>query len=485
MQDFIHFIGIGGIGVSALAQMAQARGARVSGSDTGADPASNPALARLIEGGAIYYCGHCRENIAGPSSAHDRQSVTLVVATAAVRDDNPEIVEARERGIRVVSRAAYLGELMTAHRGPKIAVAGTHGKTTTTGLIGVMLWHAGLDPTVFVGGEVAQLGGNVRIGCPDGPFVAEACEAYDSFIHLKPDIAVVTNVEADHLDYYGTEAGVFAAFARFLSGVRSGGSIVVCGDDAGVRRLMSRSEGCLSARQVTYGIESTTADVRARTIELGEQPAFLLSGPWVNGMTPVRLSVPGHHNIENALASASVGTLLGLSSQEISHGLAAFHGAGRRQELLGEVSLREGAALVMDDYAHHPTEITATLDALRSAYPGRRLIAVFQPHLYSRTRDFLPEFANALARADALIVTDIYAARESPIDGVRAEDIVTLARTDRPGLDARFVSDKREIPAVLDEIVEASDLVVFMGAGDIRVQGEAFVNRRSAAGAAA
>ena len=476
MADFIHFIGIGGIGVSALAQVAQARGARVSGSDSHADPASNPALARLIAHGATYHLGHRRENLA--------RAITLVVATAAAAAENPEIAEAHARGIRVVSRAAYLGELMAAHRGPKIAVSGTHGKTTTTGMIGVMLQQAGLDPTVFVGGEVAQLGGNVRVGGPNGPFVAEACEAYDSFLHLRPDIAVITNVEADHLDHYGTEDGVFAAFGRFLANLRDGGSIAACADDAGVRRLLDSQAGGLHGRSVLYGIQAETAEVQARSVHLGEQPTFVLAGPALNSEMPVRMHVPGRHNIENALAASAVGTLLDLSPGEIAAGLAAFRGAERRQDILGEFEVGAATALVVDDYAHHPTEIRATLAALRGAYPDRRTIAVFQPHLYSRTRDFLPEFARALSQADVLIVTDIYAAREAAIEGVRAADIVDLARQERPGLDARFVQDKRAIPAMLRDMVCPGDLVVFMGAGDIREQGESFVNRRTAAGAA-
>ena len=477
MINFTHFIGMGGIGVSALAQLAQARGARVSGSDSSADPATNPALGRLVERGATYYKGHRRENIA--------DGVTLVVATAAVSSENPEIAAARERGIRVVSRAAYLGELMAAHPGPKIAVAGTHGKTTTTGMIGVMLQHAGLDPTVFVGGEVAQLGGNVRIGSPEGPFVAEACEAYDSFLHLHPDIAVVTNVEADHLDHYGTEAGVFAAFDNFVRGAREKASIIGCADDGGVRRLLANADPKFAERCVTYGFEQAGVDIGAESIRLGALTEFMLIGSRLSSPVRVQLHVPGHHNVENALAAAAIGALLGMQPSEIGAGLSEFRGAGRRQEILGQYAARGGSALVIDDYAHHPTEIRATLNALRSAYSGRRQVVVFQPHLYSRTRDFLPDFARSLALADVLVVAGIYGARETPIEGVRAEDIVELARRERSGLTAQFVEDKAAIPAALGTIVRADDLVVFMGAGDIRAQGEAFVNSSMMAGAAA
>jgi UDP-N-acetylmuramate--alanine ligase len=470
MSEFIHFVGIGGIGVSALAQVAQARGAQISGSDSHADAAANPALARLIAGGATIYVDHRREHVAS--------GVTLLVATAAVGDDNPEIAVAREREIRVVSRAAYLGELMAAHRGTTIAVAGTHGKTTTTGMIGVMLEHAGLDPTVFVGGEVEQLGGNVRVGSADGPFVAEACEAYDSFLHLHADIAVVTNVEADHLDHYGSEAGVFAAFAQFLSGLRERGTIVACGDDGGIRRLFGQLETNLRDRTRYYGVEDPGATVVARSLELGERPSFILFGPQLETGTSVRLGVPGLHNVENALAAAAVGIELNVSPETIATGLGIFRGAGRRQDLVGTIEVGRGQAIVIDDYAHHPTEIRATLEALRSAHPGRRLVAIFQPHLYSRTRDFLGEFARTLADADVLVVTDIYAARENPIEGVHAAHIADIARSESPGIDARYVADKREIPSLLRTILQPDDLVVFMGAGDIREEADALVAGR-------
>jgi len=471
MSESTHFIGIGGIGVSALAQLAQGRGVRVSGSDSSADPASNAALARLIENGAVYSRGHRADNIA--------EDVTLVIATAAVGNDNPEIAAARARDIRIVSRAEYLGELMSAHAGPKIAVAGTHGKTTTTAMIGVMLQQAGLDPTVFVGAEVAQLGGNVRIGSSTGPFVAEACEAYDSFLHLHPDIAVITNVEADHLDHYGTEEGVFAAFERFLLGIAKNGSIVACGDDSGVARLMERLSGRLAKRPVIYSIERDDADVMAYGEPTGPTPLFIFGEPGKEILTRVRLQVPGLHNIKNALAAATTGILLGVDYPLISAGLAEFHGAERRQEVLGEIEVEGGSALVMDDYAHHPTEIRATMAALRGAYAKRRLIVAFQPHLYSRTRDFLSDFAESLSHADLLVVTDVYAARELPITGVDAEAIIRLARELKPGLDAHYIPDRHEIPAWLSGQLLPGDLVVSMGAGDIREQGEELVNREA------
>lgn len=461
----IHFLGIAGIGVSALAQVAQARGIQVSGSDPNADPAANPAVARLLLGGAKLYRDHKAANLA--------KDVDLVVASAAVAEDNPEVRMAQARGVRIVSRADFLGELMEAHRGPKIAVAGTHGKTTTTGMLGVLLQNAGLDPTVFVGGEVAELGGNVRVGSEEGPFVAEACEAYDSFLSLKPDIAVLTNVEADHLDHYGTAERVQAAFVRFLQNVRPGGTIVACADDPGAKEVVARF---LPAAALTYGMQDADAQMQAHSLQLGTHTAFT----WGDAADPaydtrIVLQVPGRHNVLNALAAASVATLLHVPVAAIADGLRAFHGATRRQETLGEAALEDGSVLVMDDYAHHPTEIRATLDALRGAYPQRRLIAIFQPHLYSRTRDFLGQFAEALAPADALIVTDIYAARETPIEGVRAADIVHLAVKLNPEAPMHYLPEKADIPKTLAALVRPGDLTLFLGAGDIRIQGEAFL----------
>ncbi len=456
----IHFLGIGGIGVSALAQVAQARGIRVSGSDLSASSAENPAIARLLAGGATIYPNHAAENLA--------DDVDLVVATAAVSDANPEVAAARRREVPIVSRAQFLGELMAAHRGVKIAVAGTHGKTTTTALLGVMLQSAGLDPTVFVGGEVPQLGGNVRIGSPDGPFVAEACEAYDSFLHLRPDIAIITNIEADHLDHYGTERGVYDGFYKFLRGLKPDAVIVPCLDSMGVWQTLAIFSPDAMPKISGYAIEDERPESQADHLDLDRKTAF----DWrIKGETvPIKLSVPGRHNVLNALAAATVGNLLDVPKAKIAAGLAEFRGAGRRQEILGEA----GGVLVMDDYAHHPTEIRATLEAMRHAYPTRRIVAIFQPHLYSRTRDFLGEFAFELSKADALIVTDIYKARETPIAGVDAADIAALAKKQKPDLAALYLPDRLKIPAMLRTLIRPNDLVLFMGAGDIREQGEEF-----------
>lgn len=466
-NQWIHFVGIGGIGVSALAQLAQARGYKVSGSDMNIDLVGNPALARLEENGATLFSTHSAENV--------DSKVDLLVISAAISTANSEVTAAEAHGIRVVSRADYLGELMAAHRGPKIAVSGTHGKTTTTGMIGVMLQNAGLDPTVFVGGEIAQIGGNVRIGSDTGPFVAEACEAYDSFLSLKPDIAVITNIEADHLDHYSDFDGVLKAFEEFASAVPNTGNLVACMDDAGVRQLERNWTKSVEICKygIEFGIESVHGVRFVERVALGLHPEYNILIQ--DEQYTVRLQTPGRHNVQNSLAAVLVGALLNLTGKQIADGLAEFVGVTRRQEVLANTEIAGGSVIVMDDYAHHPTEINATLSAVATAYPGRRVVAVFQPHLYSRTRDFLEEFAVSLSRADILIVTGIYAAREKPIPGVRASDIVSRASSINPETTAVFVPHREDVPRTVAALVNANDLVLFVGAGDIREQAEQFV----------
>lgn len=450
-------MGIAGVGMSALAQLAQARGCAVSGSDPGAHPDRNPAVARLLAGGARLFCQHRAENVPDTTG--------LVVVTAAVPDENPEVQEAYRRGIRVVSRAGFLGELMATHSGPRIAVAGTHGKTTTTAMIGVMLQAAEKDPTVLVGGEVPQLGGNLRVGSRTGPFVAEACEAYDSFLNLQPDIGVITNIEPDHLDYFRTMDAVKVSFARFAAGVRR--HLIVCADDP---VLATMTEEFARKVPVTrYALDTITAEVRGASEMAGPLNNLLVITP--AGQWEMRLQVPGRHNALNALAAVSVGLALGLEPEPIASGLSAFRTVGRRQEVLADV----GGILIVDDYAHHPAEIHATLQAMRSAYPSRRILAVFQPHLYTRTRDFLDDFAVALTQADRAIVTGIYAAREAPLPGVCAGDIVRRMLQKNPGFPVVFAPDDDLLQRSLQEMARSGDMVLFLGAGDIRVQAEAFV----------
>ena len=462
----LYFVGIAGIGVSALAQIAQARGHRIVGADPGADPIQVPAIARLLEGGATIYRTHEAGNLP--------EDCELLIYTAAARNGNPEMEAAKERGIRVISRADYLGELMNSHSGLKIAVSGTHGKTTTTAMIGHLLKQTQPNlPTVFVGAEVAQLGGNLVIGSAETPFVAEACEAYDSFLSLSPDVFVITNIEADHLDHYKDEAGVDNAFCKFVyDNPRPGSRLVGCSDDPGVRRLIMEDWGKAGElpEQWIFSFEHEQGvDFWVKVLSEASPSRFIIDD--FDTLQEYTLLLPGRHNIVNAVCA--IIALYPLfpnveGRKKLVTALATFTGAERRLETLADVN----GITIIDDYAHHPTEIRATLAALRAAYPEKRLTVVFQPHLYSRTRDFLPQFAEELSKADRLIVTDIYPARELPIPGVTSEAIVTLARERNSSLQTDYVAEKFEVPALLLPTLTSGDLVVFMGAGSIREPGE-------------
>lgn len=470
-MNHVHFIGIGGVGMSGLAQILRARSIRVSGSD----PYTNAATERLAAQGATLYTEQIGANIAC-------EKPDLVVATAAIHDDNLELRAAQEAGIPVVSRADFLGRLMADFGGPRIAISGTHGKTTTTAMAAEVLLAGGLDPTVLVGGEYAGIGGNVKVGQSD-VFLTEACEAYDSFLALHPDISVITNIEADHLDHYGTEAGVFKAFQEFLGQTASDGCIIWCAEDDGARRLMEMlGEKVGGPRQVACGFAPFgvgdclwATDIDAA----GSGSVFTVQGRsggklW-QGEGRVHLKVPGRHNVLNALAAAALGQETGLSFEVVRQGLEAFTGTGRRFETLGETD----DVRVIDDYAHHPTEIRATLAAARSSYPDRRVIAVFQPHLYSRTRDFMDGFAHSLAEADAILLTDIYPAREEPIPGIHVVELTKRIAEVAPTKTLLYLPIKRDLVGALDWVTKPGDLVLVMGAGDIREVGEAFVSRNS------
>ncbi len=449
----IYFVGIAGIGMSALAQLAQAQGCLVTGADPQANPHHNPAVARLLQKGAAVYTAHSAGNL--PAEAD------MVVVSAAVPQNNAECEEAQKRGIPILSRARFLGRIMQAHTGPRVAVAGTHGKTTTTSMAGVMLQHASAAPTVLTGGEARQLGGNLLLGDPQGPFVAEACEAYGSFLELHPNFALLTSVEADHLDYYKNMQGVREAFGAFLHNLaEQQGTLVYCADNAEAAMLAAQSR----CRLLPYRLSDAEELLEAPF------PSFVWRGE------QVRLRIPGLHNIQNALGVLTLGEALGLAAKEAAQGVNSFEGVGRRLEFLGEAAVEGGKVQVIDDYAHHPAEIDATLAALRLACPHCRLVAVFQPHLYSRTRDFLPQFAESLGRADAVVVTGIYPAREAPIPEVRASDIVSLLASQQPCIPAVYLPDAADVPCLLRGFVKDGDAVAFLGAGDIRDQAEAFLS---------
>jgi UDP-N-acetylmuramate--alanine ligase len=478
----VHFVGIGGAGMSGIARIMLARGVVVSGSDTTAD---SVALAELAALGARVRVGH--------AAGHLGDADTLVVSSA-IRADNPELVEANRRGLPVVHRAAALGALMFGRR--VIAVTGTHGKTSTTSMIATVLIEtseAGAGPAYAIGGVLAATGVGAADG--DGPcFVAEADESDGSFLMYSPDIAVVTNVDADHLDNYGTEAAYRASFAAFLGRVKPGGLLVTCADDSGTRDLAAHARA-LGLRVVSYG-ESPDADYRIAGVTTsgmetsfsiraepsaepsaaaaagttGAEPSAGQSRPGPFGKIDVdlRLRVPGHHNALNATAAFAAAVQLGIEPGRVATALASYRGAARRLEPKGEAR----GVRVLDTYAHHPTELAADLRAARDiTTAGGRVIAVFQPHLFSRTRIFAAEFGAALGLADEAIVLDVYAAREDPEPGVSGQLIVDAV----PGGRARFVPDPARAAAVADAIAEPGDLVLTMGAGDITALGPRLV----------
>ena len=438
----IHFMGIGGAGMSPLADLVKRSGGMVTGCDAHAS-ASAQALAAM---GITVGIGHDAGHVDGCAA---------LVVTSAVPADHPEVLAARSAGIPVLKRAQALGAIV--NRGTVVAISGTHGKTTTTALTTAALAAAGLDPTGLVGGRVAAWGGNLRAG-GDRLFVVEADEYDRSFLTLRPSIAVVTTLEADHLDIYENLAGVEEAFASFLDGVDSEGLVIGCGDDHGVARLLPRVSP--RHRVLTYGLNAGSM-LRAEDVKTaGTETSFSVREQG-RSLGRARLRVPGLHNVRNGLAAIAVARELGVSWDDISDGLASYEGVQRRFERVGEAV---GVVLV-DDYAHHPTEISATLAAARLAYPDRRLVAVFQPHLYSRTRDFAPEFGESLARADVVFVTDVYPARELPMPGVTGEMIVGHARA--AGANVRYVAERGAVTREVAAALRPGDVCITLGAGDL------------------
>ena len=441
--------------MSGLARVLARQGVRVTGSDLRESPTLG-ALRREV--GIAATAGHRAANVRGAG---------LVVVSAAVRGGNPEIEAAREAGTPIISRAEMLGLLM--QRYPRsIAVTGTHGKTTTTGMIAMMLDAAGLDPTVLIGGDLPRYNGNARTGDSD-LFLTEACEAYNSFLDLNPHIAVITNIEADHLDYYGDLDNVLRSFRQFLSQVT--GTAIFCGDDVNVQRLIAG--GCGVPNCIHYGL-ADDVELRAEDVSVeGLRPSY--TARWRGrSLGTVTLNVPGLHNVLNSLAAVAVGLTLDVPFAQIAGGLEGFTGTGRRFERLGETA---SGILVVDDYAHHPTEIRATLAAARHAYPDRRVVAVFQPHLPSRTQDFKEQFAESFADADFVVLTDIYLAREQPIEGVTGAGLAALTADRRGVQHVAYVGDKAQLPGRLSDLVSPGDVLITLGAGDIRTVAEEFLSR--------
>jgi UDP-N-acetylmuramate--alanine ligase len=444
----VHFVGIGGAGMSGIAEVLLNLGYDVSGSDLRA----STVTARLERLGVTVRLGHAAAHITGCDA---------VVISSAVAEDNPEVMAARAARIPVVPRAEMLAELMRFRYG--IAVAGTHGKTTTTSLITSLLAEGGLDPTFVIGGRLNSAGANARLGA--GRYlVAEADESDASFLFLQPMLAVVTNIDADHLATYGGDfERLCEAFVEFLQHLPFYGLAVLCTDDPQVRSILPR----LSRPALTYGT-GEDCDARASDIvQEGLRTRFLAHLPGLSAPLPVTLNLPGRHSVLNALAAIAVARELGVAETAIRRALLNFQGIGRRFQQHGELALPGGGhATLMDDYGHHPREIQAVLEAVRGAWPQRRLVLAFQPHRFSRTRDLFDDFAQVLSGVDTLILLDVYPAGEKPVAGADGRSLSRAIRV-RGKVDPVFVEQTADLPAVLPGLLGDGDLLLLMGAGDI------------------
>ena len=443
----VHFIGIGGSGMSGIAEVMLSLGYKVQGSDL----KENKQTRRLAEQGATIFVGHAAKNI---------DNADAIVVSSAVDETNAEVIAAREKLMPIVQRAEMLAELMRFRY--SIAVAGTHGKTTTTSLVASVLAEGGLDPTFVIGGRLKSADANARLGQGDY-LVAEADESDASFVHLKPMLAVVTNIDADHMSTYdGDIEKLRSSFIEFLHNLPFYGLAVVCTDDAGVNEVL----GDIGRSIVTYGVNAD-ADVRATNIEFAHgRSSFDVRRPGDRADLKVSLQLPGLHNVRNALAAIAVADELQIADAAVVAALQNFEGIDRRFQSLGEIETAAGKVMMIDDYGHHPTEIAATLEAARSGWPDRRIVLVFQPHRYSRTRDLMDDFAVVLSEADVAIVLDVYAAGEAPIAGADGRAIARAVRS-RGAVEPVFVESLDELLPVLDGLVEDGDLVLTMGAGDI------------------
>ncbi|WP_405805331.1 UDP-N-acetylmuramate--L-alanine ligase [Streptomyces sp. NBC_00210] len=451
-----HFIGIGGAGMSGIAKILAQRGAKVAGSDA-KESATAQALREL---GATVHIGHAAEHLASDASC--------VVVSSAIRADNPELARAAELSVPVVHRSDALASLMTGLR--SIAVAGTHGKTTTTSMLAVALTELGLDPSYAIGGDLAGPGTNARHG--EGEiFVAEADESDRSFQKYDPEVAIVLNVELDHHANYASMDEIYDSFETFVGKVVPGGTLVISADQPGAVELTQRVRDLSTLKVVTYG-DSATADVRVHKITprgLTSEVTVLLD----NRFLTFTVSVPGSHYAHNAVAALAAGVALGIPAHNLASAIGKYTGVKRRLQLKGEAA----DVQVIDSYAHHPTEMTADLEAMRGAAADSRLLVVFQPHLFSRTQELGTEMGQALALADASVVLDIYPAREDPIPGITSALIIDAARA--AGADVTPVHDKATVPDVIAGMAKPGDLVLTMGAGDVTDLGPAILARLS------
>ncbi|HIF18137.1 MAG TPA: UDP-N-acetylmuramate--L-alanine ligase [Cycloclasticus sp.] len=445
----IHFIGIGGAGMSGIAEVLINLGYDVSGSDI----RESKVTKRLVDQGATVYIGHVADNVKG---------CDVVVTSTAVNKENVEVSAALEQRVPVIPRAEMLAEIMRFRFG--IAIAGTHGKTTTTSLLAVLMTEGGLDPTFVIGGLLNSAGTNAKLG-ESHYLVAEADESDASFLHLQPMIAVVTNIDEDHMSTYGGDfQQVKDAFMSFLHQLPFYGLAVMCVDDENIREVLSS----ISKPILSYGVQQT-ADFQALDVQQeGFHTHFNLKRIGRSELLPLTLNMPGQHNVLNALAAIAVASELGVSDEAIATGLSQFKGVGRRFQVNGEIKLLGGTALLVDDYGHHPRELMATINAVRDGWPDKRLVLAFQPHRYSRTHDLFEDFVDVLNEVDVLVLLDVFAAGEKPITGSDGPALCNAIRQ-RGKLIPMFVKDIEQLPHVLKDVLLPGDIVLTSGAGDIGV----------------
>ena len=443
----IHFIGIGGAGMCGIAEVLLNHGYQISGSDL----KKSANTERLQALGATVFVGHIEENVA---------SANVVVVSSAIDETNPEIIEARKLRIPIVPRAEMLGELMRYRHG--IAVAGTHGKTTTTSLLASILAEGDLDPTFVIGGLLNSAGTNAKLG-GSRYFVAEADESDASFLHLQPMISIVTNIDADHMATYGGDFNKLkATFIQFLHNLPFYGLAVLCIDDDNVREIIPE----ITRPIITYGF-SGGADVRAVDVTLsGMQSEFTVIRKDRDSSLRVKLNVPGRHNILNSLAAIAVATDEGIPDEAILRALNQFQGVGRRFQVYGDFAITDGSVTLVDDYGHHPTEVAATISSARQSWPDRRLVMMYQPHRYTRTRDLYEDFVSVLSEVDSLLLMEVYSAGEKPIPGADGRSLCRSIRS-RGKIDPVFVEDVNSIPELLANILQDGDVLLTQGAGNV------------------
>lgn len=442
----VHFVGIGGSGMSGIAEVLANIGYEITGSDL----SQNAMTDRLASLGVKIHIGHAALNMLGAN---------VVVVSSAVSDDNPEVLAARAQNIPVVPRAEMLAEIMRFSNG--IAVAGTHGKTTTTSLVTSLLAEGGLDPTFVIGGRLNSTASNSRLGTGEY-LVAEADESDASFLLLQPMIAVVTNIDADHLSTYDNDfEKLKAAFVEFLQHLPFYGLAVLCVDDDNVCDILPE----VTRTIVSYGIHYE-ADIRAKNVRYAGTQSFFSVERNGKPSLDVTLNMPGEHNIQNALAAIAIATELEVSDASILNGLDKFQGVGRRFQCYGEIKINQGTVVLVDDYGHHPTEVAATMKAVRSAWPERRMVVLFQPHRFTRTRDLFEDFSQVLSEPDVLVLMDVYAATEEPIAGADGRSLARAIRN-RGQVDPIFVPDQEDIVSTLQYQLKDGDVLLTLGAGSV------------------